>query len=376
MCAIEAGKRGRKVLLLDHAKKPAEKIRISGGGRCNFTNLHASPANYLSENPRFCISALSRYTQHDFIDLVKKHRIAFHEKTLGQLFCDESSMQIIEMLLKECNAAKVKVQLETSVSDVSKADTGYTVETNKGSYVCESLVIATGGKSIPKMGATAFGYDIANKFGLKIVSPRAALVPFIFEGDMLRYTKNLAGVAQDITAACNGTSFDEAMLFTHRGLSGPAILQISSYWNDGDTVSINLAPKLDVYDLLCKERDSNPKQKPITALSNILPKRLAAAICETEAFSVKLAEISNKNLRALADAVNQWQIIPDGTEGYRTAEVTIGGVDTNDLSAKTFESNQAKGLYFIGEVVDVTGHLGGFNFQWAWASGHAAGQYV
>ncbi len=373
MCAIEAGKRGRSVLLIDHAKKPAEKIRISGGGRCNFTNLHASPANYLSNNPRFCISALKRYTQHDFIALVKKHHIAFHEKTLGQLFCDESALQIIDMLKKECASANVTIQLETSVSKISREGDGtFTLKTNRGDYSCASLVIATGGKSIPKMGATAFGYDIANQFGLNIIPPRAALVPVIFEGDMLRFVKNLSGVSLNILAECNKTTFKEAMLFTHRGLSGPAILQISSYWCDGDEISINLAPDIDVFELL----RSNPTQKPLAVLAKILPKRLAACLCENSCYGFKLAEISNKNLRVLADSVNRWKIIPTGTEGFRTAEVTIGGVDTDELSPKTFESKSTPGLYFIGEVVDVTGHLGGFNFQWAWSSGHAAGQYV
>lgn len=373
MCAIEAGKRGRSVLLLDHAKKPAEKIRISGGGRCNFTNLHASPKNYLSENPHFCISALNRYTQHDFIALVKKHKIAYHEKTLGQLFCDGSSMQIINMLLAECVDAHVTVQLETSVRDVSHlSDGGFALKTNKGDYSCASLVIATGGKSIPKMGATGFGYDIAKQFGLNVITPRAALVPLIFEGAMLQYVKDLAGLSLDIVSKCHGTSFKEAMLFTHRGLSGPAILQISSYWNDGDSLRINLSPDVDIFDVLSK----NPSQKPLNVLSKILPKRLAASFCSDAPYNMKLAEISKKNLRALADKINAWNIIPTGTAGFRIAEVTIGGVDTDALSPKTFECKSVQALYFIGEVVDVTGHLGGFNFQWAWASGYVAGQYA
>jgi predicted Rossmann fold flavoprotein len=373
MCAIEAGKRGRSVLLLDHAKKPAEKIRISGGGRCNFTNTDVSPSDYLSNNPRFCISALSRYTQHDFIALIKKHNIAYHEKTLGQLFCDGSATQIIEMLLEECASAHVAVQLETSISSVSRLkENSFEIQTNKASYSCQSLVIATGGKSIPKMGATAFGYDIANQFGLNIISTDAALVPVIFEGKMLQYVKSLAGLSLDVTVECNEKSFKEGMLFTHRGLSGPAILQISSYWKKGHEIAINLAPKINIFELLSQ----SPKLKALGVLSKILPKRLAACICESDMYDVKLAELSKKNLRILADSVNSWKITPTGTEGFRTAEVTIGGVDTDALLPKTFESKSAKGLYFIGEVVDVTGHLGGFNFQWAWSSGYVAGQYV
>jgi hypothetical protein len=377
MCAIEAGKRGRSTLLLDHATQPAEKIRISGGGRCNFTNLYTTSENYLSNNTHFCISALSRYTQQDFIDLVKKHNIAYHEKTLGQLFCDGSSKQIIEMLLAECEEAHVTVQLETSVEEVSQTDgQGFSLTTTKGTYACESLVIATGGKSIPKMGATGFGYDIAKQFALRVTPTRAALVPVVFEGEMLEYIKNLAGIAVDVTATCNKKTFTEAMLFTHRGLSGPAILQISSYWNEGDTIIINLAPKVDVFDLLSKEKLANPKLCPVNILSKILPNRLAAALCEESFYGKQLAEISTTHLRTLADTINAWSVTPTDTEGYRTAEVTIGGVNTDDISAKTFESKSVKGLYFIGEVVDITGHLGGFNFQWAWASGHAAGQYV
>jgi predicted Rossmann fold flavoprotein len=367
MCAIEAGKRGRKVLLIDHAKNPAEKIRISGGGRCNFTNLYASPQNYLSQNPRFCISALKRFTQHDFIALVKKHNIAYHEKTLGQLFCDGSAMQIIQMLLDEAKSANVEIRLSTKVLSINK-NAQFEINTEGGILQSESLVIATGGKSIPKMGATGFGYDIAKQFGLNIIEPRAALAPFLLNGEV-----QLAGLAVDAVVSCNKTTFPEAILFTHRGLSGPAILQISSYWQQGDTVAINLAPKIDVFAALKEAKETNPKQELATILARFLPKRLAQY--KAEGFC-RMADISHKNLAEIAASVNNWQVIPSGTEGFRTAEVTIGGVDTDELSSKTFEANKVKGLYFIGEVVDVTGHLGGFNFQWAWASGYAAGLVV
>jgi predicted Rossmann fold flavoprotein len=382
MCAMQAGARGKRVLLLDHAKKPAEKIRISGGGRCNFTNIHTTSEHFLSENPRFCISALSRYQPQNFIELLEKHSITYHEKTLGQLFCDGSAMQIIQMLLAECAAVNVVVQLETSVQKITRADpknegeTRFSIQTSKGDYTCESLVIATGGKSIPKMGATGFGYDIARQFGLNIITPRAALVPVIFTGAMLNYVKNIAGLALDVSLKSNGKIFKEAMLFTHRGLSGPAILQISSYWKMGDSITINLAPNHDILSLLLQARKENAKQKPLSILSKILPKRLAACICEQPFYSVKLAEISNKNLQKLADEVNAWVITPSGSEGFRTAEVTLGGVDTSALSSANCETKSVPGLYFIGEVIDVTGHLGGFNFQWAWASGYIAGQAV
>lgn len=343
MCAIEAGKRGRSVLLLDHAKKPAEKIRISGGGRCNFTNLYASPANYISQNPKFCISALKRYTQQDFIQLVEKHKIAYHEKTLGQLFCDGSSQQIIDMLLEE---AGVKLQLETSVSKISKLEHGgFAIETNKGNYECESLVIATGGKSIPKMGATGFGYQIAEQFGLNIIATEAALVPFMLEGAALEEAKGIAGLSvEEVQASCNKTSFKEAMLFTHRGLSGPAILQISSYWKAGDAVVIDLSPSLNLFEFLCDERKSNPKQKPAMALAKILPKRLAAKWGEVAAYDRTLADLSNKVLQQLADEIHQWKVKPSNTEGYRTAEVTIGGVDTGELSSSMESKKEWQGF--------------------------------
>jgi predicted Rossmann fold flavoprotein len=375
MCAIEAGKRGRKVLLLDHAQNVGEKIRISGGGRCNFTNIHASPANYISQNPKFCISALSRYTQHDFLALIKKHNIAYHEKTLGQLFCDTSSKEIIDMLLQECRDAGVRIQTDAKVDAVEKS-TEFSIKTSVGDFSSESLVIATGGLSIPKMGATGFGYNIAKQFGLNIISQKAALVPFTLNPEMLHDLSTLAGVSLDVTATCNKQTFKEAMLFTHRGLSGPAILQISSYWNDGDVVTLNLAPQINALERLKQLRETSPKQELHNTLSTMLPKRLAQYIAYKTGEQTKLAEMSNKQLEKIAAHINNWQIVPSGTEGYRTAEVTRGGVDTAELSSKTFEATKVSGLYFIGEVVDVTGHLGGFNFQWAWSSGFAAGAVV
>jgi predicted Rossmann fold flavoprotein len=378
MCAAQAGKRGRRVLLVDHAKKVGEKIRISGGGRCNFTNIHASPANYISQNPRFCVSALSRYTPKDFIALVESYGIAYHEKTLGQLFCDGSAQQIITMLVKECEKVGVVIQYETEVATVLPSPNplpegeGYNfmLETSRGTYQSHALVIATGGVSIPKMGATDFGYRIARQFGLKVIEPRPALVPFTLEDIGL---PALAGVAVDAVVHCNTMQFREAILFTHRGLSGPAILQISSYWNPGDSITLNLLPELDLFALLKSRKAAQPKQEIQTVLAEYLPKRLVQHWCAAYRFAGKLADLSHKQLEIVARQINHWQITPSGTEGFRTAEVTSGGVDTDELSSKTLEARKVKGLYFIGEVVDVTGHLGGFNFQWAWASGHAAG---
>ena len=384
MCAIEAGKRCRRVLVLDHAHAVGEKIRISGGGRCNFTNLNTTPANFLSENPRFCISALAGYTQHDFIALVRKHGIAFHEKTLGQLFCDGSSRQIIGMLLAECRDAGVTIQVDTKIIRYAKAGDGFALDTDRGAYACASLVVASGGKSIPKMGATGFGYDVARHFGLEVVTPRPALVPFTFGEDMRRRFQGLSGVSVDAVVRCGAASFAEALLFTHRGLSGPAILQISSYWRQGAEIAIDLAPRTDVFGYLREARTERPKQSLQAALSQLLPKRLAEHILASlgDAFGDRLgpdgrlADMPDRILRAVASAVNDWPVVPSGTEGFRTAEVTSGGVDTHELSSKTFEARRVPGLYFIGEVVDVTGHLGGHNFQWAWSSGYAAGQYV
>lgn len=375
-CAMVAAKRGRRVLVLDHAKKPGEKIRISGGGRCNFTNLHASPANFLSDNPRFCISALKRYTQHDFIALVERHNIAWHEKTLGQLFCDGSSQQIIDMLLAECAESGVRIELQTEVKHVTKASDGFTIETSKGRFEVPSLAIATGGKSIPKMGATGFAYEVARQFGLGIVPPRPALVPFTFAPEMLAMTSGLAGVAVDAVVGHGKTRFAEALLFTHRGVSGPAILQISSYWREGDEIEIDMAPGRDMLAELKLLRREAPKQEIITALARVLPKRLAENIAARAGVEGRLADISDKRLAAVAALVNHWRVRPQGTEGFRTAEVTAGGVDTRFLSSQTMEARNVPGLYFIGEAVDVTGHLGGFNFQWAWSSGFAAGSAI
>jgi len=373
MCAIEAGKRGRSVLVLDHAEKLAEKIRISGGGRCNFTNLDVKPENFLSGNPRFCISALSRYTQHDFIAMVEKHGISYHEKTLGQLFCDGSSQQIIDMLMAECADANVTIQSGTTIET---AKSGFHLKTDQGDYDCSSLVIATGGPSIPKMGATGFGYDLARQFKLKMVPPRAGLVALTFDDYLCGQTKKLAGVSVDVVVKCAKHSFSEALLFTHRGLSGPAILQISSYWSQGLEIAINLAPSANVFDFLKTAKTNQPKQEPTSVLAEILPKRLARFVTMGQGLEMHLAEIPDKKLKKLADAINDWRVTPKGSEGYRTAEVTLGGVDTQELSSKTFEAKKMPGLYFIGEVIDVTGHLGGFNFQWAWSSGYAAGQFV
>jgi predicted Rossmann fold flavoprotein len=374
MCAGMASKRGRSVLVLEQARQPAEKIRISGGGRCNFTNLHSSAANFLSENPRFCHSALSGYTQHDFIALVDKHGIAWHEKTLGQLFCDGSSRQIIEMLLEECRGAHFR--LGVRISALSKHPDGFAVTTDQGEFRGRSVVVATGGPSIPKMGSSGFGYKIAEQFGLKIVPPRAGLVPLTFDAAMLALFKELSGISVDASVSCGKARFDEALLFTHRGLSGPAILQISSYWHAGEDIVVDIAPGVDVLTLLKQLRRDHPRQELATALTGVLPKRLAQKIADTIGGPDRLADFPDKLLSKVTADVKAWHVRPNGTEGYRTAEVTLGGVDTAELSSKTFEAKSVPGLYFIGEVVDVTGHLGGFNFQWAWSSGHAAGRYV
>ena len=378
MCAIEAGKRGRSVVIVDHSAKPAEKIRISGGGRCNFTNLHASPENFISQNKRFCVSALKRYTQFDFIDLVNRHDIAWHEKTLGQLFCDESSFQIIDMLLDECDAAHVELRLNTEISNIIRRDdAGFDVTTRTGAqWTCQSLVVACGGLSIPKIGATGFGYQIARQFGIDIVPTRAALVPLTFDPDMRADMGQLSGISVDAIVQCHKKQFREGLLFTHRGLSGPSILQISSYWDEGDAITVNLNPEEDAFDLLKSAKAESPKQAVHNVLSRILPNRLAQMITARHGLDRPIGETGDKALRLLATDVNQWSVMPQGSEGYRTAEVTLGGVNTNALSSKTMECRDVPGLYFIGEVVDVTGHLGGFNFQWAWSSGWSAGQVV
>jgi predicted Rossmann fold flavoprotein len=376
MSAIQAGKRGRKVLLIDHAKKIGEKIRISGGGRCNFTNIHTHPSKFISNNPKFVISALKQYTQNDFIDLIKKHNIKFHEKKLGQLFCDESAQQIIDMLLLECEMAKVILKKDTIITDIDKQDDKYFAVIDSDKYFCDSLIIATGGLSIPKIGASKFGYDIAQKFNLKIIETLPALVPLTFSEKILAICKELTGLSVEAVVSFKKTFFEEGMLFTHRGLSGPSILQISSYWKLGDNIKVNLSPKLDVDKFLNDRKISNPKQDIGIIISEILPKRLAHIICNSNNVGGNICELSNKVLTSLSNSINAWAINPTGTEGYRTAEVTLGGIDTEEISSKTMMSNQHPGLFFIGEVVDVTGHLGGYNFQWAWSSGYVAGQYA
>ena len=376
MSAIEAGKRGRKVLLVDHYKKIGEKIRISGGGRCNFTNLHTDPSKFLSQNPKFVKSALNQYTQNDFIDLIKKHEIKFHEKKLGQLFCDSSAQQIVEMLLKECELASVTIKKEFIVNNVDKENDQYIITSSEEIYSSQSLIIATGGLSVPKIGATSFGYEIAKKFDLNVIETLPALVPLTFNEKILEMCKELTGLSVEAIVSFNKTLFQEGMLFTHRGLSGPSILQISSYWKLGDNIKINLSPKQNIFKLLEDQKTSNPKQDVKNIIGDILPKRLAKIICSENNVSGNICEISNKILKQLSDSINAWMINPTGSEGYRTAEVTLGGINTNELSSKTMMSNKHSGLFFIGEVVDVTGHLGGYNFQWAWSSGFVAGQYA
>ena len=376
MSAIEAGKRGRKVLLVDHSKKIGEKIRISGGGRCNFTNIHTKPNKFISQNPKFVISALNQYTQNDFINLIKKHNIKFHEKKLGQLFCDESAQQIIDMLLLECEKANVVLKKEVIVDDVGKKDEGYFITTNSNQYIANSLIIATGGLSIPKIGASKFGYEVAKKFDLDIVETLPALVPLTFSEKILAKCKELAGLSVEAVVSFKKTFFEEGMLFTHRGLSGPSVLQISSYWKLGDNININLAPKLNLFQSLESKKKLEPKKDINLIISEILPKRLAQIICKENEVSGNICELSSKKIKQLSDAINSWAINPTGSEGYRTAEVTLGGVNTNELSSKTMMVKKHPGLFFIGEVVDVTGHLGGYNFQWAWSSGFVAGQYA
>ena len=376
MSAIEAGKRGRKVLLVDHAKKIGEKIRISGGGRCNFTNIHTHPSKFISNNPKFVISALKQYTQNNFIDLIKKHNIKFHEKKLGQLFCDESAQQIIDMLLLECEMANVVLKKSTTIDDIDKQDDKYFIIVGHDKYLCKSLIIATGGLSIPKIGATKFGYDIAKKFNLKVVETLPALVPLTFSEKILAMCKELTGLSVEAIVSFKKIFFEEGMLFTHRGLSGPSILQISSYWRLGDNIKINLSPKLDILKFLTNKKKINPKQDINVIISEIIPKRLAQIICNENNVSGNICELSNKVLNLLSGSINSWAINPTGSEGYRTAEVTLGGIDTEEISSKTMMSKKHPGLFFIGEVVDVTGHLGGYNFQWAWSSGYVAGQYA
>jgi len=374
MCAIEAGKRGRRVLLLEHANRVGKKILMSGGGRCNFTNLHATPDDYLSANPHFCKSALARYTQWDFIAMAERHGIAWHEKELGQLFCDESSKLIVKMLLDECAEASVQIETDCSIEQVRRDSEGFALNTMRGTLRCASLVVASGGLSIPKMGATGFGYELARQFGHRVLATRAGLVPLTLSGKHLDDYADLSGVALPVIAATAERSFRAGFLITHRGLSGPAILQISSYWQPGEPLHLNLLPDTDARDYLNSQQRERPAAELKTVLSEALPKRLAQRLCELRFGNRPMRQHRPAELREIAAQLQAWPVVASGTEGYRTAEVTLGGVDTDELSSTTMESRKVPGLYFIGEVVDVTGHLGGFNFQWAWASGHAAGQ--
>ncbi len=374
MCAIRAGQRGRSVTVLDHARAPGEKIRISGGGRCNFTNINAGPKNFLSANPHFCKSALARFTPADFVAMVDRHGIAWHEKTLGQLFCDNSAKDIIFMLLDEMRAAGATWHLGVEISGVEKTEGGFRVATSEGLFEASSLVIATGGKSIPKMGATGFSYRIAEQFGLAITETRPALVPLTLDSMLLESIAPLSGISAPAEIRHGKTAFREALLFTHRGLSGPAILQISSYWREGDAITVDIEPDIDIAAHLKKAKQVNGRQSAQTALGEILPKRLAQHIVEREGVTGNMADLSDKLLTRLADAAQNWSLKPSGSEGYRTAEVTLGGIDTAALDSRSLQVKDVPGLYFIGECVDVTGWLGGYNFQWAWASGFAAGE--
>jgi len=370
MCALTAGQRGRRVLLLEHLNEPGAKILISGGARCNFTNLEIASDRFLSFNPHFCKSALSRYTQHDFIAMVDRHGIRWHEKTLGQLFCDGSAREIVEMLLTECRAAKVELLLDTRLTQIDRADK-FRIETNRGHFTSSALVIATGGLSIPKMGATSFAYDAARRFELPIIVPRPGLVPLKMEGEMLALCKSLTGVSADAIVACGKTSFRENILFTHRGLSGPAVLQISSYWRPGETLSIDLFPTTDAEHFLKDRKRNRPKAELKTVLSELLPNRLAEALAVG---SGPMANLADRRITTIAENLKRWRVTPSETEGWSKAEVTAGGIDTAALSSRTMEVRTVPGLHFIGEAIDVTGWLGGYNFQWAWSSGWCTGQ--
>ncbi|MEG0861321.1 MAG: NAD(P)/FAD-dependent oxidoreductase [Pseudomonas sp.] len=377
MCALTAAGRGRQVLLLDHANKPGKKILMSGGGRCNFTNMYTEPANFLSQNPHFCKSALARYTQWDFIEMVSKHAVPYHEKKLGQLFCDNKSSDILDMLLSECETAGAELRMDTRIDQIEKIDGGYLLETSAGQFQCQSLVIATGGLSIPTLGATGFGYQVARQFGHSLLPTRAALVPFTITEPVLKgICTELSGSSVDCIASCNGSSFRENLLFTHRGLSGPAILQISSFWEAGDTVEINLLPDHDALTWLQQQQAERPNSELKTLLGEVFTKKMANLLSEHWFVSKPMKQYTPAELAQVSDKLGAWQVVPAGTEGYRTAEVTLGGVDTREVSSKTMESLKSPGLYFIGEVLDVSGHLGGFNFQWAWASAYAAAQFV
>ncbi|QCZ92082.1 BaiN/RdsA family NAD(P)/FAD-dependent oxidoreductase [Salinimonas iocasae] len=375
-CAAQAGQRGKHVEVLDHAKKVGRKILMSGGGRCNFTNMYAAPENYLSQNPHFCKSALSRYTQWDFIGLVNDYKIPYHEKTLGQLFCDNSASDIVEMLLAECEKGGVNVTTRCDITHVDKVEDGFVLQTSQGEYQCESLVIATGGLSLPKLGATPFAYKIAEQFGLRVLPTRAGLVPFTLPPELKTSLAEISGISQTVRASCNDTSFVEDMLITHRGISGPAILQISSYW-DGQPVKLDLSVNEDLAEKLKTEKETKPNVLLKNFIATCFARRFADTLVKILNLpNVPLKQLNDKQIQSIADQLHHWRIQPAGTEGYRTAEVTLGGVDTNALSSKTMEARDVEGLFFIGEAVDVTGWLGGYNFQWAWSSGWVAAQFV
>ncbi|HGC6390880.1 TPA: NAD(P)/FAD-dependent oxidoreductase [Cronobacter dublinensis] len=375
-CAALAGQAGRRVLVLDNGKKPGRKILMSGGGRCNFTNLYVEPSAYLSANPHFCKSALARYTQWDFIDLVGKHGIAWHEKTLGQLFCDDSAEQIVTMLMAECEKGGVTVRLRSEVLGIARDENGYTLTLNGGAVQTPKLVIASGGLSMPGLGATPFGYKVAEQFGLKVLPTRAGLVPFTLHKPLLEQIQTLSGVSVPaVVTADDGTVFRESILFTHRGLSGPAILQISSYWQPGEWVTVNLLPDVDAGAFIGEQRAAHPNQSLKNTLAMLLPKRLVECLQSLGQLpDVTLKQLNSRQQQELLETLHGWRVQPNGTEGYRTAEVTLGGVDTHELSSRTMEARNVPGLYFIGEVVDVTGWLGGYNFQWAWSSAWACAQ--
>ena len=373
MCGATAGNLGRNVVIIDHAKKIGEKIRISGGGKCNFTNIYASPENYISQNPHFIKSALTQYSQWDFIKMVEKNNIEYYEKTLGQLFCKNSSQQIIDMLVKNCQDNSVKINMQTNIISVEKTNNGFIVNTDKGQYSCKSLVISCGGLSIPKIGATGLGYKIAKQFDIPVIPTSPALVPLTFNPEFLSTYKQLSGVSLNATVSTRNISFKEGILFTHRGLSGPSILQISSYLKSGTHININLCPNINIEEFLLSEKQKGNNKKISSIIKNHIPQKLTEVIIKNLGFNSKLTETSNKDINLVATHINNWKVTPTDSEGYRTAEVTLGGVDTNYLSSKTMETKTIKGLYFIGEVVDVTGWLGGYNFQWAWSSGFVAG---
>jgi len=375
MCALTAGQRGRRVLLLDHADRAGPKILISGGGRCNFTNLEIAPERFLSANPHFCKSALSRYTQHDFIAMVERHRIRYHVKTLGQLFCDGSAREIVDMLVGECAAVRVDLRLGHNITEISRAEC-FRIETKRRSFVAPALVIATGGLSIPKLGATGLAYELARRFGLPVIEPRPGLVPLKVGGATLELFAALAGVSLDARVSCGRDCFRESILFTHRGLSGPAILQISSYWQEGGTLSIDLAPAIDAESFLKDRKRTRPKAELGSVLAELLPARLACALAEAAGLAGPMATLPDRSLKAIAGRLKDWQVRPTESEGWAKAEVTVGGIDTAVLSSKTMEVRSLRGLYVIGEAVDVTGWLGGYNFQWAWSSGWSAGMAI